>query len=628
MGSNDGLNESQVIQESWNRCIAWGLEHNSRPSPALGQSLGERVDHGTLTNLIAAADAEVAPYYRNVLSSSRCLILLTDAQGTVVRRWGDDAMAGHHLKAWFQNGANWREQTCGTNAIGTAITTGFAVQVQRNDHFLKLHRQLIGSAAPIYDANNELMGVLSVFTDAYLPQAHTLGMVRLLSQSVENRLICKRFEHSHCLITLNTNADNFDSPWSGILVCDDRGTVIASNQRAGQLLGRNPLNHSLDSLMTTPGKRVLQHPERTPLTLITLNKVRLSARVTHPNAADHELSVGKSARQEPRPNSRESNLPVLELGDSAVRRCADQAAKVLRRKVPLIITGETGVGKEVLVKALHQSSERRNQPLVSVNCAAIPSELVESELFGYQQGAFTGARAQGSVGLIRKADKGILFLDEIGEMPMAAQSRLLRVLQEREVTPVGSTESLPVDILLVTATNRSLQSRIELGQFRSDLFYRINGLSVALPPLRERSDKQELIQHIYREHRDPEQPETLSAPVLSALINHPWPGNIRQLVNVISVAVAIADGEPIQLWHLPEDFLSQIDQAGSHPDPVSVAKQPGSNPSAHESPAISDGLSQTLKAYRQCMGNISRTARALSISRNTVYKRLRELGVR
>jgi transcriptional regulator of acetoin/glycerol metabolism len=300
--------------------------------------------------------------------------------------------------------------------------------------------------------------------------------------------------------------------------------------------------------------------------------------------------------------------------------------------VPVLITGETGVGKEVLVKALHQATQRKEQALVAVNCAAIPLELVESELFGYEAGAFTGARAQGSLGFIRKAHKGILFLDEIGEMPLSAQSRLLRVLQERVVTPVGATDSIAVDILLITATNRAPALHVESGQLRADLYYRINGLCVELPALRDRTDKHKLVQHIYSQYRDPVQSEALSPRILAALTHHPWPGNIRQLVNVIRVAVAIADGEDLQIWHLPADFLAQLDATATAnlPGAVNSANgKSGSGPTFGELKKVApEPLAHTLQVYQKCMGNISSAARELSISRNTLYKRLRELGVR
>lgn len=619
------------VANSWERCIEWGLSHEHEPAPqaldaARIEELGRQYDE-----LLSSTEAEVLPYYQNVLSNNRCLILLANQHATVLKIWGDERITESRLKPWFQVGSNWQEQQCGTNAIGTAIANGRAVQIQRNEHFLKLHRSVIGSAAPIFGAQKQLSGVLSVFSDAYLPQAHTLGMVRLLSQSVENRLLNRQFESDHFQITLNTTADNFDSPWSGILICDDSGQIIASNQRAEQLLGAHAADVMLDDLFTTHRNDILGHPEHTAIQLTTLGKVRLSARVKRPTSTRRTpLEPGAIVSTQDKP----TGIPNLEYGDATVRRCAEQSLKVLARGVPVLITGETGVGKEVLVNVLHQATHRKDQPLVAVNCAAIPPELVESELFGYEAGAFTGARAQGSLGFIRKAHKGILFLDEIGEMPLSAQSRLLRVLQERVVTPVGATESVPVDILLITATNRSPISSIESGQFRADLYYRINGLCVELPALRNRADKHKLIQHIYRQYRDLTQSGTLAPRVLAALEHHPWPGNIRQLVNVLRVAIAIADGEDVQIWHLPADFLAEFDSAAIGPiktgnaDSLNVMPEKVAKISNLRERKNHDNLGHTLQVYHRCEGNVSSAAKELSVSRNTLYKRLRELGVR
>jgi transcriptional regulator of acetoin/glycerol metabolism len=610
----------EVIAESWNRCSAFGLTHEHQPDPINPDSTDFDRSEQTHGELLPIVEAEVVPYYKNVLFNSRCLILLADHQARVLQTWGDERITERRLKPWFRPGANWQENVRGTNAIGTAIATGSPVQIQRNEHFLKVNRSLISSAAPIYDARNRLVGILSIFSDAYLPQTHTLGMVRLLSQSVENRLIIRQFESSHFQITLNTTEDNFDSPWSGILITDESGFISASNQRADQLLGVSTAGTRLDDLFTNHRKHILGHPEHASMQLITRSNVRLSARLKRPLTLFGFDKKSKANHSNPKASLTETALTKLEHGDLAVRRCADQALKVLRRGVPVLITGETGVGKEVLMKALHRGGDRRNHSLVSVNCAAIPPELVESELFGYESGAFTGARAQGSLGFIRKADRGILFLDEIGEMPLAAQSRLLRVLQEREVTPVGSTERIPVDIQLVTATNRSLKSYIDTGRFRADLYYRINGLSLEMPPLRERTDKHLLIQNIYQNHRDSTQALKLSPSVMTALESHPWPGNIRQLTNVLRVAIALADGRDVQVWHLPEDFLAEF----GNQQPQSESRHTGDE----KHPATPDPLSMTLRIYHECMGNISRTARELGISRNTLYKRLRELGVR
>ena len=635
MKKNKHLDNLSDVAKSWERCIAWGLDHEYEPAPPAPEAVQREGLERQYHELLSSTEAEVLPYYRNVLSNSRCLILLANQHATVLKSWGDTRITEPRLKPWFQEGANWQEQQCGTNAIGTAIAAGKAIQIQRNEHFLKLHRSIIGSAAPIFDARKQLTGVLSVFSDAYLPQAHTLGMVRLLTQSVENRLLNREFESDHFQITLNTTADNFDSPWSGILVCDDSGQIVASNQRADQLLGTQTADTRLDDLFTTHRNHILGHPEHTAIQLTTRSKVRLSARLKRPSSTRKAPLDKDAGIREPSAQDTPSGFSSLEYGDATVRRCAEQSLKVLNRGVPLLITGETGVGKEVLVKVLHEATQRKDQPLVAVNCAAIPPELVESELFGYEAGAFTGARARGSLGLIRKAHKGILFLDEIGEMPLSAQSRLLRVLQERVVTPVGASESIPVDILLITATNRSPSSSIESGQFRADLYYRINGLCIELPALRNRTDKRNLIEHIYHQHRDPAQSETLSPKVLSALENHPWPGNIRQLVNVLRVAIAIADGEDVQIWHLPTDFLAEFEATASASanKPAKMASfdaAPKNSSKLRDQPENGEHnkLAYTLRVYHRCKGNVSSAAKELSISRNTLYKRLRELGVR
>jgi transcriptional regulator of acetoin/glycerol metabolism len=628
-------NERSLVEQSWDRCIAWGLDHDFVPAPPAPGAVRVEELERQYHELLTSTEAEVLPYYRNVLSSSRCLILLANRHATVLKSWGDERITEAQLKPWFRQGSNWQEERCGTNAIGTAIAANKAVQIQRNEHFLKLNRSMIGSAAPIFDAHKQLVGVLSVFSDAYLPQAHTLGVVRLLAQSVDNRLLKRQFERDHFMLTINTTADNFDSPWSGILICDDLGRVVASNQRADQLLSKTTVGVRLDDLFTTHRNHILAHPPQSALQLSTKNRVRLSAKVQRPTVAQARPPAeapSAVARQTKATNTNSADFSALEYGDATVRRCAEQSLKVLERGVPLLITGETGVGKEVLVKALHRATQRKEQALVAVNCAAIPPELVESELFGYEAGAFTGARAQGSLGFIRKAHKGILFLDEIGEMPLSAQSRLLRVLQERVVTPVGATDSIAVDILLITATNRAPALHLESGQLRADLYYRINGLCVELPALRDRTDKHKLVQHIYSQYRDPVQSEALSPRMLTALANHPWPGNIRQLVNVIRVAVAIADGEDLQIWHLPADFLAQLDFIAIEDLSGAVTSAPGENgleaTFGKLKKATPEPLAYTLQVYQQCMGNVSSTARELSISRNTLYKRLRELGVR
>lgn len=625
---------TEVIAASWERCQGYGLSHSTRPSLVqLNTSESEQLRE-QYRLLVETTECEVLPYYENILSNSQCMILLTDPKGRILNNWGDRRFIDADKEPFFREGTSWQEQSNGTNAIGTAIACGHPVQVQRSEHYLKANRFMIGSAAPIFDVDRNLMGVLNVSSDAYLPQAHTLGMVRLMSQSVENRLMVKNHTPTCFVLTFNTNADNLDSQWSGLVAFNTEGVVVAANQRAERLLDRPLAHRYITEIFDRTLTDLRDQPDLAALELKTAAGRKLYGVIRRPmESVSARSRVVARADQDalPEVSRNDIRLEDIEYGDPAMKRCLHQARRIIDRDIPLLIQGETGVGKEVFVKALHGISARRNSPVVAVNCAAIPAELVESELFGYEKGAFTGASSRGAMGLIRKAHQGVLFLDEIGEMPLSAQARLLRVLQEREVTPLGSTEAYPIDIRLVSATNRSLKDTVDEGRFRQDLYYRISGLNIRLPALRERSDRRRIIEQVHRRHREPDQPSELSNSILDLFEQHPWPGNIRQLINVMQVALAMAGQELIDMWHLPDDFLRELQTLGREPVPAIQQREP-----VH---AVADASSPTgagrgttaaniLEIYSFYSGNVSRTARHLSCSRNTVYKQLKELGVK
>ncbi|OHY53907.1 hypothetical protein BEH76_18585 [Shewanella algae] len=295
-----------------------------------------------------------------------------------------------------------------------------------------------------------------------------------------------------------------------------------------------------------------------------------------------------------------------------------QARKVLARNIPLLILGETGVGKEQFVKQLHVQSPRHQQPFVAVNCAAIPAELVESELFGYQAGAFTGASRQGYVGKIRQAHQGSLFLDEIGEIPLAAQSRLLRVLQEREVVPIGSNQAHSVDIQVIAATHMDLPALVQQGAFRADLYYRLNGLQVTLPALRQRSDLRRLIHKLHQRYRV--RPQSLCPVLEQRLLQYHWPGNLRELDNLMQVACLMAEEFPELNWQtLPESLQQTL---GTAEEAIAgLAPAPGNNLHSQMQTQIRD-------TWLACNGNVSEAARRLGISRNTLYRKLKALALK
>jgi len=311
-------------------------------------------------------------------------------------------------------------------------------------------------------------------------------------------------------------------------------------------------------------------------------------------------------------------LGRLAHGDARVRRAIDRAHCIIDKPIPLLIQGESGVGKEMFAQAFHRSGSRAGRPFVALNCAAIPEALIESELFGYIGGAFTGANKEGAIGKIVQACGGTLFLDEIGDMPLSLQVRLLRVLQEREVIPLGGVQPVPVDVSLICATHHQLMEAVAGGRFREDLYYRINGLTVTLPPLRERTDTLELADAMLRACA-PERALSLSPEVRHLFVRHTWPGNLRQLNNAVRVAAALIDeDEDVVLpVHLPEELFEPID----HNDglPTGAAGTSAGNLRATTRSAIERALART-------GGNISAAARLLGISRNTLYRRMGGTG--
>ena len=618
----------QQIEASWYRCEQFGLEHSTEPNFATlptGELKDLRDQH---RDLLETTENEIIPYYENILSNSACMIVLADRQGHVLNTWGQKRF-GRGQYHGLVEGNQWTEQGVGTNAIGTALISGRAIQVGRDEHYLRANRYMVGSASPIYDTGNELLGVLDISSDAYLPQDHTLGMVKLMSLSVENRLIFAAFQQDHFILSFNTNLTSLDSHWSGLLVLDDRGTIISANRRAEVVLARDLSLLNVSQIFDCDMREIKNQPLHMPMKTRALGRYQFYMKVLPP--VTHVMKVPDYRRdsayqappkvigtEKPMPTEIPSNvipLEELEHGDERVRRMVKQAHKIMEKDIPILIHGETGAGKEIFVRSLHYHSSRHKEMLVAVNCAAIPAELVESELFGYEKGAFTGAQTKGSIGLIRRAHKGTLFLDEIGEMPLAVQSRLLRVLQERVVTPLGSTEVYPVDVKLISATNRHLKDEVNEGTFRQDLYYRISGLNVELPSLRDRQDKRKLIAYVHERLRKEEPGPPLSNSMLDLLVSHPWPGNMRQLMHVLKVGMAMADEEELEDWHLPDDFFDDLKLQ------TEVESELGGKVTSLPKDELEEVIVRLLEEYQ---GNVSRTAKAAGVSRNTVYKYVRQ----
>jgi transcriptional regulator of acetoin/glycerol metabolism len=316
--------------------------------------------------------------------------------------------------------------------------------------------------------------------------------------------------------------------------------------------------------------------------------------------------------------------------DPQMLRNVRSAYRIADSNVSVLIQGPTGSGKEAFAHAMHVVSRRAERPFVAVNCAAIPETLIESELFGYKPGAFTGARKEGMRGKILQSSAGTLFLDEIGDMPVALQTRLLRVLEEQEIVPLGSETAVKVDLHVIAASHRNLRDMIAHGTFREDLYYRLNGITLELPALRDRADKERVIRHALAAETGNGRPAAIERDALQHLLAYPWPGNIRELRNVIRTALAICDGGVVRRFDLPRE-IRETESPPAPPVPAAVLRAP--HPPLMESsadpinPLHAAERAALLRVIEECHGNMTRVAIHLGMSRNTLYRRIKRHGI-
>lgn len=310
-----------------------------------------------------------------------------------------------------------------------------------------------------------------------------------------------------------------------------------------------------------------------------------------------------------------SALDELDFGDTKMKKNIKCSKKLLHKDVPFLLLGETGTGKDVFARALHDAGDRANNAFVAVNCASLPETLIESELFGYVPGAFTGASRQGSRGKIAQADGGTLFLDEIGDMPSHLQARLLRVLEEREVIPLGSENPIKVDIRLISATHQNIEKKIVRGEFREDLYYRINGIKLTIPSLRDRGDKRNIILHLVEVESKDKYNTKIDDLALDVLCAYAWPGNIRQLRSVLRILVCLCDSRIIKLNDIPDEILCAVMESRS-----SETNQPKTSLDIAEREVL-------IRELESVYWNVSRAAAKLRISRNTLYGKMKRLHI-
>lgn len=571
----------EFIRRAHQRSTAAGLDTTAKVdiAPAAGSTLKELIEKNNRLKSCALPFMETL--YEQVVNT-HSMVLLTDASGTIIESLGDDDFLVKAQKVALAPGVTWSEEYKGTNAIGTALIEELPTVVHGQDHFLDVNRFLTCSAAPIFDPNGVAIGVLDVTGDYRSYHRHTMGLVRMSAQMIENHLFNSSFQDA-IIVQFHQRGEFLGSVVEGAAAFSPAGKFLAANRAAMVQFGMssNALkSHTFSSLFGMPLSALIDHYRTCnpiPLILCLHNGNQVTAKASLGNVGrgrifdsvglvknnadaaviQNQAPVAQKANTTCQKSRHLSSLKYLNTGDNQVARIIEKVGKVIDKDIPILILGETGTGKEILAQAIHNDSPRQDKPFVAVNCASIPETLIESELFGYEDGAFTGAKKKGSQGRILQANGGTLFLDEIGDMPISLQARLLRVLQERVVTPLGSQKSIPVNLQVICATHRNLRDQISAGLFREDLYYRLHGLVVRLPALRERTDLQKIIQRILEnESHNPR--IRVSAEVMNAFTTHSWPGNIRQLTNILRTASVMTDDHEVIEWdHLPDDFLDE-----------------------------------------------------------------------
>jgi len=639
LGGDESTSDAlrRLVDDSWRRCLSNSVDPQraQAPPPMREDSLHSLRDD--CRELLEASQPVMASA-REFLAETGTVMVLTDGAGVILNLEGDlrlrDAAANIHLLS----GASWSETACGTNAIGTAIEIGQPVQIHSAEHYCSGIKRWSCSANVIRDPyDGAILGVVDVSGLSDTFNRHSLALVVATAGRIENRLAQQEMDFrlrllDHCMDRLSGSSSD------GVIVFDRRGRAVKANGAATDALidlqrQRGDASGADLSRLRLNWRKEAPLPDELPP---WLRREWLEPVVTDGERLGIVLRLPARRTAPARPVDTSIVAAKAEAGDDAfsriigeapaLRQAIGRARQLAKSRAPVLLLGDTGVGKDVFAQCLHAGSAGRDNAFVALNCGGFSRELLTSELFGYAEGAFTGARRGGMIGKIEAADGGTLFLDEIGEMPKDLQPHFLRVLEAGEVYRIGETRPRKVNFRLVAATNRDLRHEVEVGRFRMDLFYRVAVTSISIPALRERAtDIPLLAEHLVQElaRRQGLEPRRLSPRAIEVLQAYAWPGNVRELRNVIEGMLLIAEGEELSEADIPDEIWTQPE-----------SDTPPSTAPAGEAGHLR-GLSgmenaerlALLRAMQMHKGNMTAVARDLGIAKSTVYAKLRRFGL-
>lgn len=633
-GRVQGRQPDALLLESWERCKQLQVD----PSPRSCWDFTPMNQIEPFANLLREIATDIEQRTYSAIKGKGLLLTITDAKGRVARTCGDLETLKMADKLNFGPGANWAEISVGTNAIGTALATGRPMQVFGQEHFCESHHAWSCTACPIFDARGELWGCFDISGPAEADHSMSFDLVFNAARELEKRLFrmhMVEMEGKFCSLI----SAAFNSVLTGVLSVDVGGRITSANSAAEALLGSPgrslrgaPIADYLD-FDAFLARQKHDSPRSEPVELRCFTNPQIIARAAPVFSIDGDWCDTVVTLAEPQQCRAWASKPSIETRNKppegfaailhrspAMQETIRKAANAARTPSTVLLTGESGTGKELFARGIHQSGPKADGPFVAVNCGALSEELVQSELFGYCGGAFTGADKKGRIGKFEQANHGVLFLDEISEMPLSMQVNLLRALEERRIVRVGGSTGHPVDVKVIAATNRDLAQHVTDGAFREDLYYRINVVGIHIPALRERIQDVPLLarHHAQRLCKEFGLPFVgIDAEVLDLLTTHDWPGNVRELINCMEYAVNNAPEGLITRAHLP---VSLQDKQPLLEAPCNATESGGFRLENVEAETIREAL-------QHHGGNVSRTAKALGIGRNTLYAKMRRFSI-
>ncbi|MBK5251425.1 MAG: sigma 54-interacting transcriptional regulator [Peptostreptococcaceae bacterium] len=577
----------------------------------------------------------------NISGSHGLLVRLTDPEGYVVECLGDEDSVEAYKKLNLYKGNNVKEETIGTNAIGIALNTRNPIQVFAAEHYAKRYHKFTSSACPIKNAEGELLGILSM-TDSYEKvHLHTLGMVVASSVAIEKQFKIDKINRqlriaNHHFSTIIEQINE------GLICIDNEGVITDVNLIARHILKRTEkeiIGKDISKMvkigdrLKSIGKNIAEgHYNNEELEFILKNGKRVVCIATIASIKDIEKDVLEGVILTFHEVKTVHNLVNRIVGSQArftftdimgeseaIKKSIKIAEGMTQYNTTVLLQGESGTGKELFAQSIHNAGPRRKHPFIFLNCGAIPRDLVASELFGYIEGAFTGAKRGGHPGKFELADGGTIFLDEIGDMPLDTQANLLRVLETQEVVRVGGHDVIPVDVRVIAATHKDLKGEVEKGNFREDLFYRLNVMPIMIPPLRERKkDFKPLISYFMEKfsRQMGKDIRGIDDAFFERMSGYPWPGNVRELQNVMQQIISVVkDGEVLSAEDIPQYMKATnlLNETDSQNQKFFTLRE-------IESMAIH-------KTIEKANGNLSKTARILGISRSSLYRKMKEYDI-